>query len=86
MCTALTGPDLHFFFLKNREEEEPIQQDYDYPTSQYHDPLEYDYGDYVEGYQNYVKPQRPKTLGQRVAKWFGGFKIPSKKSVSKNKK
>ena len=64
--------------------EEPIQQDYDYPTSQYHDPLEYDYGDYVEGYQNYVKPQRPKTLGQRVAKWFGGFKIPSKKSVSWN--
>lgn len=60
--------------------EDPIQQDYDYPTSQYHDPLEYDYGDYVEGYQNYVKPQRPKTLGQRVAKWFGGFKIPSKKS------
>ena len=48
-----------------------------------HDPLEYDYGDYLEGYQNHVKPQRPKTISERIAKWFTGFKIPSnKKSVS----
>ena len=53
-------------------------EDYDYPSHLYqHDPLQYDYGDYVEGYQNHVKPLRPKTIPERIAKWFGGFKIPS---------
>ena len=51
---------------------------------QYHDPLEYDYGDYLEGYQNYVKPQRTKSISERIAKWFGGFKVPSAKPVSEN--
>jgi len=46
---------------------------------QYHDPFEYDYGDYLEGYQNYVTPQRPKTIPERVARWFTGFRIPRNK-------
>ena len=52
------------------------------PVQQYHDPFEYDYGDYLEGYQNYVTPQRPKTIPERVARWFTGFRIPRNK-VSK---
>lgn len=45
---------------------------------QYHDPFEYDYGDYLEGYQNYAKPQRPKTIPERIARWFTGFRIPAR--------
>ena len=48
---------------------------------QYHDPFEYDYGDYLEGYQNYAKPQRPKTIPERIARWFTGFKIPARNKV-----
>ena len=53
----------------------------EYP-SHYHDPYEYDYGDYIEGYQNHVKPIHAYTISERVAKWFTGFKIPSAKHVS----
>ena len=48
---------------------------------QYHDPFEYDYGDYLEGYQNYAKPQRPKTVPERIARWFTGFRIPPRNKV-----
>ena len=69
-----------------KSEEDIVQNVINGPTShlQYHDPLEYDYGDYLEGYQNYVKPQRPKSVSERIAKWFAGFKIPSAKPVSEN--
>ena len=57
---------------------EESQPDYFYDASQkYHDPYEYDYGDYLEGYQNYVKPPRQKTIPERIAKWFTGFRVPS---------
>ena len=59
----------------------PEKNEYADQLQQYHDPLEYDYGDYVEGYQNYAKPQRPKTVPERIAKWFTGFRIPSAKRV-----
>lgn len=70
---GLLDPLLSLVGLKDTKNE-----DYDYPSHLYqHDPLQYDYGDYVEGYQNHVKPLRPKTIPERIAKWFGGFKIPS---------
>ena len=70
--SGLFDPLLKLVGLK---EEQP---DYFYDASQkYHDPYEYDYGDYLEGYQNYVKPPRQKTIPERIAKWFTGFKVPS---------
>jgi len=69
---SLLDPLLKLVGLKEDEE------DYFYDASQkYHDPYEYDYGDYLEGYQNYVKPPRQKTISERIAKWFTGFKVPS---------
>jgi len=70
---SLLDPLLKLVGLKEDE-----QEDYFYDASQkYHDPYEYDYGDYLEGYQNYVKPPRQKTISERIAKWFTGFKVPS---------
>ena len=71
--SGLLDPLLKLVGLKEDE-----QEDYFYDASQkYHDPYEYDYGDYLEGYQNYVKPPRQKTISERIAKWFTGFKVPS---------
>ena len=71
--SGLLDPLLKLVGLK--EDEQP---DYFYDASQkYHDPYEYDYGDYLEGYQNYVKPPRQKTIPERISKWFAGFKVPS---------
>ena len=80
---GLFDPLLKLVGLKNSEQPSvnEIGPDLGY-LSQYHDPLEYDYGDYLEGYQNYVKPQRPKTVPERIARWFTGFRIPSAKKVS----
>lgn len=75
---TLLDPLLKLIGLKSNQVSTAENQD---PYSQFHDPLEYDYGDYLEGYQNYVKPQRPKTIPERIAKWFNGFKIPSGKPV-----
>jgi len=70
---GILDPLLNLVGLK--ETPQPIDE---YP-SHYHDPYEYDYGDYIEGYQNHVKPIHAYTISERVAKWFTGFKIPSAK-------
>ena len=73
---GILDPLLNLVGLK--ETPQPIDE---YP-SHYHDPYEYDYGDYIEGYQNHVKPIHAYTISERIAKWFTGFKIPSAKHVS----
>lgn len=76
--SGILDPLLKLVGLKNNAIS-PEKNEYADQLQQYHDPLEYDYGDYVEGYQNYAKPQRPKTVPERIAKWFTGFRIPSAK-------